>query len=52
MFEERTIFGFARALGGELPLGEYLAIPIIVRFDLLPNGPSPLAVLLGLKIRI
>ena len=52
LFEERTIFGFAGVIGGELPIGESLAIPIMIRFDLLPNGPSPVAFLSGLKIRI
>ncbi len=52
MYEESTLFGAAGALGGEIPINEYLAVPVMARFDLVPGGPSPAALVVGLKVKI
>jgi len=45
-------FGFFSALGGDIPISPNMAIPVMVRFDLIPGGPSPLTLLLGLKFKL
>jgi hypothetical protein len=52
MYEESTLFGVAGALGGEFPLNDFLSVPIMARFDFFPGGPSPAALLVGLKVKI
>ena len=52
MYEESTLFGVAGALGGEIPINEFLSVPIMARFDFVPGGPSPAALVVGLKMRI
>lgn len=45
-------FGLFSALGGDIPISPRMAIPVMVRFDLIPGGPSPLTLLLGLKFKL
>jgi len=52
MYEESTLFGVAGALGGEIPVNDFLAVPIMARFDFFPGGPSPAALIVGLKVKI
>jgi len=52
MYEDSTLFGVAGALGGEIPVNDFLAVPIMARFDFFPGGPSPAALIVGLKVKI
>ncbi|MDH4196005.1 MAG: SH3 domain-containing protein [Candidatus Aminicenantes bacterium] len=52
MYEDSTLFSVGGALGGEFPINAYLAVPVMARVDFVPGGPSPAALVVGLKVKI
>lgn len=50
--EGGVLFRLGLAMGAEIPLGSFFALPLMFRFDLAPGGPSPLAFIIGFKFKI
>lgn len=52
MYEESTLFSIGGAVGGEFPVSDLIAVPVMARFDYVSGGPSPAALVVGLKVKI
>ncbi|MBN2199548.1 MAG: hypothetical protein JW747_06820 [Candidatus Aminicenantes bacterium] len=53
MFSEGSaLFHLSLATGTEIPLGSSLCLPLMLRFDFAPGGPSPLAFIIGFKFKV
>jgi hypothetical protein len=51
MYSDASLFRVAVGLGREIAVGRFL-VPVMARFDYVPDDASPLALLLGLKMTI
>jgi hypothetical protein len=52
MYGETTVFNLGSALGAEIPINDSLSVPIMIRDDIAFSGPSPIALVAGLKVKI
>jgi len=52
IYEESSLFSVGGAVGGEFPINDLLSVPVMARFDFVPGGPSPMALVAGLKVKI
>jgi len=52
IYEDSTLFSIGGAVGAEFPISQRLAVPVMARVDFVPQGPSPAALVVGLKVKI
>ncbi len=51
-FSESAGIGFLGALGGSIAINKVFSIPVMIRFDAIPNAPMPLTLMVGLRMKV